>query len=105
MLIKNAHKNAHKKTLRSGINKIIVIMIIILGYTGTIRLRIRSVRQCSRPSETYAITQVYKLCFVYLSLGCSVISVSFIICMLTLLLIPLAGLHSCVGLDFVASSL
>jgi hypothetical protein len=32
-----------------------------------------------------------------------VISVSFIICMLTLLLIPLAGLHFCVGLDFVRS--
>jgi hypothetical protein len=29
----------------------------------------------------------------YLLLGCSVISVSFIICMLTLLLMPLAGLH------------
>jgi hypothetical protein len=33
--------------------------------------------------------------------GCSVISVSFIICILTLLLMPLAGLHFCVGLDFV----
>jgi hypothetical protein len=32
-------------------------------------------------------------------------SVSFIICMLTLLLIPLAGLHFCVGLDFVTPSL
>jgi hypothetical protein len=39
-------------------------------------------------------------CFRYLLLGCSVISVSFIICMLTLLLMPLAGLHFCVGLDF-----
>jgi hypothetical protein len=29
------------------------------------------------------------------------ISASFIICMLTLLLMPLAGLHFCVGLDFV----
>jgi hypothetical protein len=36
----------------------------------------------------------------YLLFVCSVISVSFIICMLTLLLMPLAGLHSCVGLDF-----
>jgi type II secretory pathway component PulF len=34
-------------------------------------------------------------------LGCSIISVFFIICMLTLLLMPLAGLHFCVGLDFV----
>jgi hypothetical protein len=31
----------------------------------------------------------------------SVLSVPFIICMLTLLLMPLAGLHFCVGLDFV----
>jgi hypothetical protein len=31
--------------------------------------------------------------------GCSVISVSFIISMLTLYLMPLAGLHFCVGLD------
>jgi hypothetical protein len=36
-------------------------------------------------------------CFGYLLLGCSLISVSFIICMLTLLLIRLAGLHICVG--------
>jgi hypothetical protein len=35
----------------------------------------------------------------YLLLGCSVISVSFIICMLTASLMPLAGLHFCVGLD------
>jgi protein FAM50 len=40
-------------------------------------------------------------CFGYLSLGCSVISVSFIICMLTLLLMPSAALHFCIGLDFV----
>jgi superfamily I DNA/RNA helicase len=33
-----------------------------------------------------------------LLLGCSVISVSFIICMLTLLLMLLTGLHFCVGL-------
>jgi hypothetical protein len=33
--------------------------------------------------------------------ACSVTSVSFIICMLTLLLMHLAGLHFCVGLDFV----
>jgi hypothetical protein len=32
-------------------------------------------------------------------------SVSFSICMLTLLLMPLAGLHFCVGLDFVTPSL
>jgi hypothetical protein len=38
--------------------------------------------------------------FGYLLLGCSVMSVSFIICM-TLLFIPLAGLQFCVGLDFV----
>jgi hypothetical protein len=35
-------------------------------------------------------------CFGYLFLGCSVISVSFIICIMTL-----TGLHFCVGLDFV----
>jgi hypothetical protein len=40
-------------------------------------------------------------CFGYLLLGCSVISVSVIICMLTLLLMPLAGLHFCVGLDLI----
>jgi hypothetical protein len=40
-----------------------------------------------------------------LLLGCSVISVSFIIFMLTLLLMPLPGLHFCVGLDFVTTSL
>jgi hypothetical protein len=40
-----------------------------------------------------------------LLLGCSVISVSFIIYMLNLLLIPLVGLHFCVGLDFVTPSL
>jgi hypothetical protein len=34
-----------------------------------------------------------------------VTSVSFIICMLTLLLMPLAGLHFCVGLGFVTPSL
>jgi hypothetical protein len=33
--------------------------------------------------------------------GCSVKSVSLIICMLTLSLMPLADLHFCVGLDFV----
>jgi hypothetical protein len=33
--------------------------------------------------------------------GCSVISVSYIIYMLTLLIMHLAGLHFCVGLDFV----
>jgi hypothetical protein len=43
-------------------------------------------------------------CFGYLLLGCSVIFVYFIICMLTLLLMPLAGLHFCVGLDFVTPS-
>jgi hypothetical protein len=37
-------------------------------------------------------------------LCCSVISVSFIICMLTLLLMALAGLHFRVGLDFVKPS-
>jgi hypothetical protein len=36
----------------------------------------------------------------YLLLGCSVISVSFIIDMLTLLFMPLGGLHFYVGLDF-----
>jgi hypothetical protein len=41
----------------------------------------------------------------YLLLGYSVISVSFIICMLTLTHMPLAGLHFCVGLDFVTPSL
>jgi hypothetical protein len=44
-------------------------------------------------------------CFDYLLLGSSVISLSFIICMLSLLLMPLAGLHFCVGLDFVTPSL
>jgi hypothetical protein len=43
--------------------------------------------------------------FGYLLLGCSVITISFNICMLTLLLMPLTGLHFCVGLDFVTSSL
>jgi hypothetical protein len=43
--------------------------------------------------------------FGYLLLGCSVISASFIICMLTLLLMPFAGLHFCVGSDFVIPSL
>jgi hypothetical protein len=43
-------------------------------------------------------------CFGYLLLGCSVISVSFIIFMLTLLLMPLAGLYFCVGVDFVTLS-
>jgi hypothetical protein len=37
----------------------------------------------------------------YLLLGCSIIFVSFIICMLTLLLMPLARLHLCVGSEFV----
>jgi hypothetical protein len=47
----------------------------------------------------------YVDCFGYLLLGCSVISVSFIICMLTLLLVPLAGLNLFVGLDFATFSL
>jgi hypothetical protein len=42
-------------------------------------------------------------CFGHLLFGRSVIS--FIICMLILLLMPLAGLHFCVGLDFVIPSL
>jgi hypothetical protein len=59
----------------------------------------------------YICIYIYYICiciyidiclFVYL--GCSVISVSFIICMLTLLLMPLAGLYFCVGLDFVTPS-
>jgi hypothetical protein len=37
----------------------------------------------------------------YLLLGCSIISLSLNICMLTLLLMPLAGLLFCVGFDFV----
>jgi hypothetical protein len=41
----------------------------------------------------------------YLLLGCSVMSVPFIICMLTLLHMPLPGLHFCEGLDFMTSSL
>jgi hypothetical protein len=41
----------------------------------------------------------------YLLLNSSVISVSYLICMLTHLLMPLAGLHFCVGLDFVTPSL
>jgi hypothetical protein len=40
-----------------------------------------------------------------LLLGFSVQSVSCIICMLTLLLMPLAGLYFCLGLDFVTPSL
>jgi hypothetical protein len=44
-------------------------------------------------------------CFGYLLLGCSLISISYIICMLTLLLMPLAGLRFCLGLDFVTPSL
>jgi hypothetical protein len=42
--------------------------------------------------------------FGYLLLGGSVIPVSFIVCMVILLLMPLAGLHFCVGLDFVTPS-
>jgi hypothetical protein len=38
---------------------------------------------------------------VFLPCRRSVISESFIISMLTLLIMPLAGLHFCVGLDFV----
>jgi hypothetical protein len=45
------------------------------------------------------------ICLGYLLLGCSIISVFFIICMLTLLLMPLADLHFHVGLDFVTPSL
>jgi hypothetical protein len=40
---------------------------------------------------------IYIYIYIYLYIGCSVISVSFIICMLTLLPMPLAGLHICVG--------
>jgi hypothetical protein len=40
----------------------------------------------------------------YLLLGCPIKSVSFIICTLSLLLMPLADLHFC-GLDFVPPSL
>jgi hypothetical protein len=55
---------------------------------------------------TYNLFVSYYLeCFGYLLLGCSVISASFIICMLTLLLMPLAGLHFCVGLYFVTPSM
>jgi hypothetical protein len=43
-------------------------------------------------------------CFGYLLLGCSIISVSIIICVLILLLMSLAGLHFCVGLDLVTPS-
>jgi alkylation response protein AidB-like acyl-CoA dehydrogenase len=38
-----------------------------------------------------------KVYFGFLLLDFSVTSISFIICMLTLLLVPLAGLHFCVG--------
>jgi hypothetical protein len=41
----------------------------------------------------------------YLLLGCSVVSVSCIICMLTFLLMPLASLPFCVGLAFVTPSM
>jgi uncharacterized membrane protein len=47
----------------------------------------------------------FSFCFGYLLLGCYVISVSYIICVLTLLLMPLAGLHFYVRLDFVTPSL
>jgi hypothetical protein len=40
----------------------------------------------------------------FLKLGCSVISVSFIICLLTVSLIPLAGYYFCVGINFVTPS-
>jgi hypothetical protein len=54
----------------------------------------------------YSSSRLYKLFrgTGYLFSGRYVISVSFIICMLTLLLVPLAGLHFCVGLEFVTSS-
>jgi hypothetical protein len=46
--------------------------------------------------------KVFRCIWNYLLLmGCSVISVSSIICMLTLVLMPLAGLHFYVGLDLV----
>jgi hypothetical protein len=45
----------------------------------------------------------FSCCFGYLLLGFSV--TSFIICMLTLLLMPLAGLHFCVRSNFVTPSL
>jgi hypothetical protein len=44
-------------------------------------------------------------CFGYLLLDYPVISVSYIIFMLSLLLMPLASLHFCVGLDFVTPTL
>jgi hypothetical protein len=47
----------------------------------------------------------YQVCFGFLLLGCSVISVPFFICMLDLLFMPLAGLHFCERLDFVTPSL
>jgi hypothetical protein len=54
-----------------------------------------SVRKCEREIRALQTTLGYLL------LGCSIISVSFIIYMLPLLLMPLVGLHFCSGLDFV----
>jgi hypothetical protein len=86
------------------------IYIYIYIYTYLYRARCDfSVigRQCDRCKKK-KFRYKYRLdgsrwveCFGYLLLGCSVISASFIICMLTLLLMPLAVLHFCVGLDFV----
>jgi hypothetical protein len=56
------------------------------------------------PNPPYGTSSGIGECFGYLLLGCSVTSVFFVIYLLTLLLTPLAGLHFCVGLDFVTPS-
>jgi hypothetical protein len=61
-------------------------------------------QQISGP-ESFRFVFSWVDCFGYLLLNCSVKSIPYIICMFTLLLMPLAGLNFCVGLDFVTPSL
>jgi hypothetical protein len=78
----------------------IVLQVIIIHIFWSIFLIFR------RKDTTIYLSYIFFVVFfsIYLLVGSSVISVFFIICMLTLLLM-LAGLHFCVGLIFMTPSL
>jgi hypothetical protein len=78
-----------------------VWMYIWIGRERIERGSERRERSSERGNVRFAMDSLQKSSNgIYIS-----ISVSFVICMLILLLMSLAGLHFCVGLDFVTPSL
>jgi hypothetical protein len=81
------------------LSQVNIIIIIRLKKQGVSELeKMLTGMTCGDAAISLALLGVD--CFGHLLLGCSVIPVYFINCTLNLLLMPLAGLHFCLGLDF-----